>query len=196
MGSLAEFVQAECLGVWESLRKIQQLAVFLVQIARPLTFEDFLSISCRQNATRQSGQVSLSQLSSKFNVCGAFDLPQLEKQLNRSAVNFACLASLSKNVSLLHGSIIPVSAAEFPPEALSNYRHFSKRLAAVTNRQAKVLLSQRRRLKKMIELPRKSRVMWSGSLWAFLSTMTVFDTSGNAIGYPVFFGFVLTYMRN
>ena len=60
---------------------------------------------------------------------------------------------------------------------------------------AEVVFSQRRQLKKMVELPRKTRVVWSGCLWAFLSTMTVFDTSGNAIGYPVFFGFVLTYMR-
>ncbi|CAE7342621.1 unnamed protein product, partial [Symbiodinium sp. KB8] len=59
-----------------------------------------------------------------------------------------------------------------------------------------VVFSQRRQLKKMVELPRKTRVVWSGCLWAFLSTMTVFDTSGNAIGYPVFFGFVLTYMRD
>ena len=47
----------------------------------------------------------------------------------------------------------------------------------------------------MIEPPRKTRVVWSAGLWSFLSMMTVFDTSGNAIGYPVFFGFVLTYMR-
>ncbi|CAE7833927.1 unnamed protein product [Symbiodinium necroappetens] len=59
-----------------------------------------------------------------------------------------------------------------------------------------VVFSQRRQLKKMVEPPRKTRVLWSGCLWAFLSTMTVFDTSGNAIGYPVFFGFVLTYMRD
>lgn len=52
------------------------------------------------------------------------------------------------------------------------------------------------RLKRMFRPPGVQRLLWSSWLWVPLSLVTVFDTSGNAVGYPVFFAFVLTYMRD
>eukprot|EP00931_Biecheleriopsis_adriatica_P103589 TRINITY_DN78400_c0_g1_i1.p1 TRINITY_DN78400_c0_g1~~TRINITY_DN78400_c0_g1_i1.p1 ORF type:complete len:224 (-),score=28.34 TRINITY_DN78400_c0_g1_i1:77-724(-) len=55
---------------------------------------------------------------------------------------------------------------------------------------------KRRSLSKMLCPPSFSRLAWSANLWAILTSITVFDLSGNAIGYPVFFAFLLTYMRD
>lgn len=52
------------------------------------------------------------------------------------------------------------------------------------------------RLKRMFRPPGVQRLLWSSWLWVPLSLVTVFDTSGNAVGYPVFFAFVLTYTRD
>ncbi|CAJ1366808.1 unnamed protein product, partial [Effrenium voratum] len=82
-----------------------------------------------------------------------------------------------------------------PRRALGAAQSASPRLVPGMLLLAAMVLNAQR-LRRMLRPPPARRLVWSFWLWAPLSLVTVFDTSGNAVGYPVFFAFVLTYMRD
>jgi len=58
-----------------------------------------------------------------------------------------------------------------------------------------IVAVNKHRICNMLEAPSMRRLSWIVPLWSVISYLTVYDISGNAIGYPVFFAFALTYMR-